>query len=383
MSVIAKPSPTVQQPGGIVLPGYGRSTLADLLPSIAAHLLPDAGTTDVLGLPRAERYVLVMVDGLGRELLERNRQRAPFLAQLLHGSPELTSAVPSTTATSLTTLGTGLPPGEHGIVGYSFRALGEVINALLWDDRLDPVAFQPHPTWFEIFAAAGIASTTVSLATFANSGLTLAGLRGGHFVGLDDETDADTRISRVVEASRRADRSFVYAYERRLDHVGHGSGCESSLWRDTLDTIDAWIEQLRASLDPGTRLLVTGDHGMLDVPSHHHIMLEDTPGLSSGVDLVGGEGRFRQLYTDRPADVAAQWAKRLGERAIVRRREEAVEQGWFGPLDEPVVNRIGDVLVAMRGDWSVMTWQRPGELSLVGQHASLSAVEMRVPLLIA
>lgn len=383
MSVIVTSASTGSQPGDLVMPSYGRSTLAELLPSLAAHLLPQAGSADTLGLPASTRYVLVMVDGLGRELLATNRRRAPFLARLLEGSPELTSAVPSTTATSLTTLGTGLPPGRHGIVGYSFRALGEVINALQWDDRLDPFAFQPHRTWFEVLAAGGVASTTVSLAMFESSGLTLAGLRGGRFVGIKDEADADDRIARVVEASRLGDRSFVYAYERRLDHVGHGAGCESAQWRDTLDTIDAWIEQLRASLDPDTCLVVTGDHGMVDVPPERHILLEDTPGLSGGVDLVGGEGRFRQLYTSRPAEVAVQWARRLGERAVVRRREEAVEQGWFGPVDDAMADRIGDVLVAMQGDWSVMTWQRPGELNLVGQHASLSGAEMRVPLLVA
>ncbi len=366
----------------LLLPDYGRSTLLEVLPAIAAHLVPDLpGARDVFGLPQADRYVWVMVDGLGWELLNQQRARAPYLAGLLDDGWQLTSAVPSTTATSLTSLGTALSPGRHGIVGYSFRAIGEVINALTWDDRIDPLTFQPNQTWLELLSAHEVAVSTVSLAGFEVSGLTRAALRGTRFVGLADEHDDDVRIDQVVAASRQGERSLVYAYERRLDHAGHGSGCQSETWRETLDRIDAWLEHLRGALDPETCVLITGDHGMVDVPSDHQIILEDVPGLASGLGLVGGEGRLRQLYADRPDEVAAGWRRRLGERAVVRLRDEAIEEGWFGPVDQVMRDRIGDVLVAMRGNWAVMTMARPGELTLVGQHGSLSPEEMCVPLL--
>lgn len=366
----------------LLLPEYGRSTLGEVLPALAAHLAPELASSDVLGLPAAKRYVLVMVDGLGHHLLHRAKSRAPYLAGLLDGGLILTSAVPATTATSLSTLGTGCEPGQHGIVGYSFRAMGEIINALTWDDRLDPLDFQPEPTWFEKLAGVGIAVGTVSLNTFAGTGLTHAALRGTRFVGLDDERDDQTRVDQVVAASRSGERSLVYAYERRLDHAGHGSGCGSEIWRQTLDGIDGWLEHLRGSLDPDTCLLVTGDHGMVDVPGNRQIIIEDTPGLLSGLDLIGGEGRLRQLYADRPEEVAARWRSQLGERAVVRLREEAIEEGWFGKVAPSMLARIGDVLVALQEDWAVMTLARPGEFTLVGQHGSLTAEEMCVPLLV-
>lgn len=368
--------------GHLILPDYGRSTLAEVLPGIAAHLAPQLGTSDVLGLPTAGRYVLVMVDGLGHELLVHSQQRAPYLAGLLDDALALTSAVPSTTATSLTTLGTGFVPGRHGIVGYSFRALGEIFNALTWDNRVDPLAFQPNPTLLELVAGQGVAVSTVSLANFEDSGLTLAALRGPRFRGLDDEHDNDVRIEQVKAAARAGERSLVYVYERRLDHVGHGNGWQSETWRQTLDGIDGWLEHLRVELDPGTCLLITGDHGMVDIPSNHQVIVEDMPGLSSGLGLIGGEGRLRQLYADRPDEVAKQWRRRLGERAVVRLRDEAIEEGWFGSVDDQMKDRIGDVLVAMQGTWAVMTLTRPGELTLVGQHGSLTSQEMCVPLLI-
>ena len=367
----------------ILLPDYGRSTLAELLPAIAANVAPElTGAADVLGLPRAQRYVVAMIDGLGHDQLVAHRARAPYLSGLLDTAMMLTSAVPATTSTSLTTLGTGAVPGRHGIVGYSFRALGEIINALAWDDRLDPNTFQPVTTWLQRLVAAGVAVSTVSLANFATTGLTLAALRGPAFRGLADETDDDARIQQVVEASRSGARSVVYVYERRLDHAGHGNGVASEVWRDTLDRVDGWLEHLRTSLDPGTCLIITGDHGMIDVPSNHQIIIEDRTALGAGLSMVGGEGRLRQLYTDRPAEVAASWAKRLGERAVVRLRQEAVDEGWFGPVSDEVADRIGDVLVALQGDWAVMTLTRPGELTLVGQHGSLTPDEMCVPLLI-
>ena len=167
-----------------------------------------------------------------------------------------------------------------------------------------------------------------------------------------------------------------------MDHAGHGLGIASHEWASVLDSVDDWIDQLREALDPDTVLLVTGDHGMVDVPKAHQIVLEDTPGLPGDVDLVGGEGRLRQLYTVRPVAVADRWRRALGERAVVRTRAEAIEEGWFGPVGELAEDRIGDVLVAMQGDWAVMTASRPKEMNLVGQHASLTSAEMRVPLLI-
>lgn len=365
----------------VLLPAYGTSTLAEVMPSIAAHLLPGiGGAVDSLGLDDARRYVLVMVDGLGLDLLTRQRHRAPFLSEHLDAARVLTSAIPSTTATSLTTLGTGLAPGEHGMVGYSFRSRGTILNALAWDDTTDPLGFQPNPTWFERLSRAGVTTATVSLDGFADSGLTLAGLRGSRFVGLTDEADDQARVGAVCAALELGQPGFVYVYERRLDHTGHSQGCASTAWSQTLDTIDAWIEELHHALPPQTCLLVTGDHGMIDVAAEETIMIEDDPRLSTGLDLIGGEGRLRQLYTAQPDQVAQRWSDVLGERAIVRTREQAIAEGWFGPVAAGVRERIGDVVVAMVGHWAVMTWTKPGELSLVGQHGSLTPAEMRVPL---
>jgi Type I phosphodiesterase / nucleotide pyrophosphatase len=369
----------------LVLPAYGSSTLGELMPSVCARLGVPGCRDDVLGLPDARRYVVVLVDGLGWHAVRRNLRAAPYLASLLGEATPITSGVPSTTATSLASLGTGLPPGQHGLVGYTSRVpqTGEILNALTWESDLVARAYQPKSTVFERAVTAGVAVTSVGLERFAASGLTEAALRGSSFVPFEDERDTQRRIDLVGASALRGSRSLVYTYERELDHTGHVLGSESQEWLDQLERIDDFCEQLRARLDDDVCLIITGDHGMVDVPTERQLIVEDSPVLMAGLSAVAGEGRFRQLYVDDAEPVAAvteRWQEVLGERAWVRTRQEAIEQGWFGPVDPDVVERYGDVLVALRTRWAVMTRQFPRELTLIGMHGSLTAEEMLVPL---
>lgn len=364
-----------------VLPRYGQASLADLLTSVSAPLMGEP--SGPIELPDARRYVVLLVDGLGLNVLRRYADHAEFLSGLLDGAQALTCGVPSTTATSITSLGTGAVPGEHGLVGYRFREPGTgcIMNALSWDGGPDDVAgFQPVPTWFERLDAADVGCATVSLARFAGSGLTRSALRGRRFVPVLGDGEFVERAELIAHTSR--DASLVYAYERMLDHEGHGFGVGSWQWLDALAGVDDLATHLREALDDDTCLLITGDHGMINVDPDHHIVVEDHPELG-GCDLIGGEARFRHLYTRDADAVAARWQEFLGDRAWVRTRDEAIRQGWFGPVAERVAPRIGDVVVAMRGEWAVLTHTHPVEFGLVGMHGSLTPDEMLVPLLVA
>jgi predicted AlkP superfamily pyrophosphatase or phosphodiesterase len=356
------------------------------MPSIGAHLGVPGCPDDVLGLPNATRYVVLLVDGLGWHLLRRAIRDVPYLASLIGDARRLTSGVPSTTVTSLGSLGTGLPPGQHGLIGYTSRvpSTGEILNALTWESDLLPRAHQPKATFFERSQAAGVATSSVALARFRNSGLTEAALRGADFVEFPDEADTDRRIALTVAAAARGDRSLVYAYERELDHTGHVQGCESPSWTRALVRIDAMAERLRAELPEDVRLVITGDHGMVDVPTANQFIVQDEPELSAGLTGLAGEGRLRQLYvdTDSPAAVAARWRDRLGHLAWIRSRDEAIDEGWFGPVDDELRERYGHVVVAMNDNHAVMTREYPRELTLVGMHGSLTPAEMAVPLLV-
>ncbi|MHB1009899.1 MAG: alkaline phosphatase family protein [Propionibacteriaceae bacterium] len=365
-----------------VLPAYGSGTLGDVLTGIGAHLGLPGCREDQLGLPAGERWVVLLVDGLGWQQTRAAIARTPFFAGAVgHGRP-IAAGVPSTTATSLTSLGTGLTPGQHGIAGYTFRNphTKRIFSPLTWDPTTDPIAMQPMPTMFERARSEGVAVTTVLPARFDGSGLTAVALRGGTFSGVVDEHDDDARVEQVLKAASRGPRSLVYVYERLLDHVGHGRGTASDQWLAELVRIDSFAEALRDQLPDDVRLVVTGDHGMVDVPADHRIVMEDEPELLAGVDLIGGEARLRQLYTASPDAVAARWTERLGSLAWVRTREEAHAEGWFGKMAPRVADHFGDVLVAMRDDWAVLTREVPGEFNLVGMHGSLTAAEMEIPL---
>jgi hypothetical protein len=369
----------------LVPPAYGSASLSDLMPSIGAHLGVPGCPDDVLGLPPGARYVVVLVDGLGWNLLRRSVREVPYLASLLGDARALTSGVPSTTVTSLGSVGTGLVPGQHGLVGYMSRvpATGEVLNALTWETDLTGRAYQPKPTFFERATAAGVAVSTVTLQRFAETGLTEAALRGGEFLGYEDD-DGRGWTALTVAGSARGARSVVYSYERALDHQGHASGCTSAEWRRQLVALDHRCRALRAALPDDVRMLVTADHGMIDIPDERRVVVEDEPELLAGVTVLAGEPRFRQLYVDRdrPERVADRWRDRLGANAWVRTRDEAIEEGWFGPVDDDLRERYGHVLVALRNDRAVMTRSMPRELTLIGMHGSLTADEMLVPLLI-
>jgi hypothetical protein len=291
--------------------------------------------------------------------------------------------VPSTTATSLSSLGTALPPGAHGLVGFTSRIPGtdRLLDALRWDKNVDPKEWQPHATAFTGLRLNGAAVTVINKREFRNSGLTVAAHRGADFVGADRVGE---RLAAAVAAS--AERpSLTYLYDGDLDWTGHRYGVASAQWLQQLVMVDAEAEQLRESLPADVRLLVVADHGMVDSPASARIDVDRDLVLRDGLALMGGEARFRHLYcrNGAVADVVATWRSVLAERADVLTRDEAMARGWFGQVEPLVLPRIGDVVVACRADHAVVSTVDFGyEASLIGLHGSLTADEMLIPLLV-
>lgn len=370
-------------------PPYERGSLADVLPAVAASLgvAPAPARSAPLTLPPARRAVTVLIDGMGAQLLARRSGHAPWLRTLLGTTQTLASGFPSTTATSMGTFGTGLVPGAHGLLGYEVLdpARGQVLNELSWEDGPVPERWQPRETVFERAAAAGVSVAMVGPGFFDGSGLTRAALRGARFVAADP---LEARVDAALAAVGRDDRALVHLYWGDLDKVGHVHGCESWQWGDELERVDRELARLAAGLPPGTSLTVTADHGMVDCPEELRLDMALEPALAAGVRVVAGEPRAPQLHVEpgAAADVVAAWRERLGERAWVATREEAVAAGWFGPpetLDRSHLARVGDVVAPMRDRCAVVDSRhhRPELIALVGLHGSLSSTEVDVPLL--
>ncbi|MFI7427148.1 alkaline phosphatase family protein [Micromonospora sp. NPDC049836] len=373
-----------------VAPRFGGGSLADVLPSACA-LLGVPGAVDLLGLhPRlagVRRIAVLLVDGLGWYQIPTAAPYAPTLAGLAAtaGTP-VTSGFPSTTPTSLVSLGTGTPAGAHGVLGFTVRVPGtdRVLSHIEWRGDPEPLRWQPVATWYERARAAGVAVTVVSRPEFAGSGLTLAANRGGDYRGA---ADADALAVRMLAAlAAGSGPTLVSGYHPDLDRHGHLSGVDSAPWRLAAATVDRLLARLVDGLPPDAGLLVTADHGQLDVPAGHRFDLDTDPRLRAGVRVVAGEPRVRYLHVEpgAEADVVAAWSAVLGRAAWVTTREEAVATGWFGPVPEEHLARIGDVVVVCRDTYAVLATRSepPMASRLVAYHGSDTAAEMTVPLLV-
>ncbi|WP_094295438.1 alkaline phosphatase family protein [Mycobacterium neumannii] len=364
--------------------------LADVVPSIlsamgARGFENSLGLVDDLG-----GACVLLIDGLGAELLDRYAADAPTMASLRGRT--VTVGFPSTTAAGLAAVGTGRRSGEHGFVGYSFRVPDAgVINALRWRPHpwgqdlrgtVIPEQMQPLPTTFERATSVGVAVSVISGAEFTGSGLTRAVLRGGRYVGVHALGDLAAAVQTTL-----SDGGFCYGYHAELDMLGHLYGPGSTQWRMQLRQIDTLIESVVEALPPGGLLAVVADHGMVEVSPGRTVDVDATPALLDGVEAVAGEARARHVYIEdgSQGDVLDAWRTVLGERAWVLSQEEAIEAAWFGPqVSDEVRPRIGDIVAAARDTAAIVRrTAEPLESSLIGHHGSLTFAEQTVPLLLA
>ncbi|HVN12211.1 MAG TPA: alkaline phosphatase family protein [Kineosporiaceae bacterium] len=361
--------------------------LADVLPSVAAALgLPVRGPGR-LPLPSARSAVVVLVDGLGQELLARRGGHAPFLRSIRDGRGRAITVdcgFPSTTATSMGTFGTARHAGVHGLVGMNVLnpELDLVFSELAWDPRVDPFAWQPQPTVFEELAATGLPVVMIAPPYFDNSGLTLAALRGARFVAAQA---LDERVDAALAALATHPQVLVYLYWGEVDKTGHVHGCDSWEWGEELERVDAALARLARSVGPDVLVTITADHGMVDVPHADRVDLADEPELRRGLRHLGGEARALHLYCepDAVAGVAAAWRTRLGSAMEIVERADAVRRGWFGPVAPHVAPRIGDLLAVAVDRIAVVdsATARPELMRLIGQHGARTPEESLVPVL--
>jgi hypothetical protein len=321
---------------------------------------------------------------MGWHAIRAHQDLAPTLAAM--SGRAITTGFPATTATSVTTVGTGLPPGLHGIVGYqvAIPGAGRLMHSLRWDPDIDPLTWQPYEPVIARAAGAGLTVSHVGPGFHNGSGLTRASARGARF--RPNFSLGDLAIEAAV-ATASAERTLTYAYFADLDTTGHLRGWKSDAWRAQLAHVDLLVSQLREALPADAALVVIADHGMIDVTAAGRVDADLVPGLREGVALLGGEGRARHVYAEpgAAADVLAAWTDILGPSAVVVGREQAVADGWFGPrVSDDVLPRIGDVVTAAGPESAVIaTKTEPLESSLVGLHGGMEPDEQLVPLLVS
>jgi hypothetical protein len=330
------------------------------------------------------RELLFLIDGFGFDTLSTYAEVMPTMARMINFG-KIQTAFPSTTATSLATLTTGELPGVHGMLGYTVqvpRSGGRLLNALKWDERVDPENWQPIETLFQRATKVGINVTHVAAKRYENSGFTRAVFRGAEYKGANVVADL---VSETKQALQKTP-SFVYLYVNDLDSAGHSDGVGSDKWIAALSAIDQMVSQLMKEVPKGTRIWVTSDHGMINV-EEKIIIGQDNP-LLTGVSVVAGEPRARHIYLTEDSvqareDAAGVWQQYLHDKALVLTREQAISTNLFGAnLSSDSIDRMGEVIAIARGGLILVDADRDDkEGAMVGHHGGDSEIESEVGLL--
>ena len=399
-------------PGGSDARG-GALHLSAVLPAVSAaigHPTPTRVHHDpkalqaALGLPDARSAIVVLVDGLGYWNLTMRLGHAPYLRALMHepaNQRPISTCAPSTTVAAMATFGTGTCPGLTGMAGYTQLepASGRLMQLIQFkaalapkpattaarfapqpvDPIVDPHDLQREPTVFERLAAGGVPVISSGLAKFKGSPLTEAALRGGTYVSGVTPRDRVRAAARAVR-----EPGLAYLYIRDADKVGHNHGWDSEQWIGTFERIDAQLATLRREAPKGTLIVIVADHGMVMSDEHERIDIATEPTLAQGVRLVGGEPRALMLYAEPdedPESIAVRWRDRLGERALVRTKGEAIADGLFGPVDARVEAMLGDVIVQAAGRVTLVDsrTQTDKATRLPSVHGSQTMLEMDIP----
>lgn len=322
----------------------------------------------------ARQVVLLILDGLGWDQLAVHHAEMPTLSAFAGGP--ITTVAPTTTATALSSIATGLTPGEHGLVGYRMALQGEVINVLRWigstGDRrraLPPRDVQPFVPFL------GREVPVISPAELESSAFTEAHLRGSRPVGYRATSAIAVEVRRQLEAGEQ----FVYAYYGSIDKTAHERGF-GDYYDSELRYADRLVGDLLEVLPSGAALLVTADHGQVEVGDR---IIEPDRGLLAGVAMQSGEGRFRWWHAAGNVDELAKEAlDAYGDVAWVVTKDQVLDEGWFGAtVAPPVAARLGDVALVAHQPISFHDPDDAGPFALVCRHGSLTSAEVRVPLL--
>ena len=359
---------------GPVIPDYRHACVSNIVPALLQHAdigrgwLPDEALD-------ASTVVLFVIDGLGHEQLLARAHLAPTLSAMLRG--RITTVAPTTTATALTSIATGSSPGEHGVVGYKIWVAGELLNALRWSsplgdarERIDPEGLQPISPFH------GARPAVVSQAQFAETGFTRAHLRDSEYTPYWLPSSIPVEVGAAV----RAGHPFVYAYYDGIDKVAHITGLGAH-YDAELAAVDRLVADTLAALPSGTALVVTADHGQVQVGDAIVPLGADVLGLTSH---VSGEARFVWLHA-----AGGRTTELLGAADVHRDVawvvpvEQMLDEAWFGSsVSSAARSRLGDVALVAHAPVALVDPDAPGPL-LQSRHGSMTAAEAYVPMLVA
>ena len=362
-----------------VIPDYSGANLTGIIPGCLLGASGRRPNWFPQPLQEAERIVLLVIDGLGYEQLQRHAHIAPNLMSLVGGP--ITTIAPSTTASALTSLVTGASPAEHGIVGYRMDMGDSIMNSLRWwSDTRDLRKVHPPATVQPIPPFVGMTIPVVSRAELEGSAFTEAHLRGSRPCGWRAASSIVAQCANLISSGEK----FVYAYYDGIDKIAHERGF-GAYYNSEIAATDWLVGSLLNTLPSGTTLAITADHGQVQVDDNVVHLSDD---IKASLHHQSGEGRFRWLHAKRgqESDLLQIATDSYSDIAWVASRDQVIEEAWLGParggrIADQVKRRLGDVALV---PFTATTFDDPldsGPFSLVCRHGSLTADEMFVPFL--
>jgi predicted AlkP superfamily pyrophosphatase or phosphodiesterase len=344
-------------------------------------------TDNRLGFRPAKRVIAVLVDGLGAQNLKAASGHAPFLNQALAITKPIACGFPSTTATSITSFGTGLSGGSHGLVGYKVfdRQANRSANLLTgWGDEQNANTWQPNKTVSQNAIAQGVGAFVIGPKAYASTGFTSATMRDAKY--LPGKTIADRADVAIELLRKQSDDFLVYLYIPELDQAAHTFGSESNQWLEGVEEVDYQVRRLAAALGKLDALLVTADHGIVDVQTDGHVYLDELAlDWSRAID-ISGDPRVNFIYLEEPSQsqrFASELQEKLPDGILALTRDAVLSENWYRDATSVAIDRMPDVFALATKQLAMYhrAYAPAKSLEMVGQHGALSSKELSIPLL--
>ena len=344
---------------------------------------------DLEFLRDCSKAVLLSLDGLGYDFLQKYGKDSFLAKQCV---VKITSTFPATTGAAQTALETGVAPLQHGITGWNMylKELGTVSRVLLFEPRWGKCKFADAAIEFQaIFTEKKVFEKINAPYSLVLPRVIIDGYKPFDKKNLFVYDDLAGMVRHIKKAANVPGRRYIYAYWLELDKICHKHGCASAKAAAHFWEIDAAVAGLAKSLaKTGTSLVVTADHGLIDIPQNGRIVLNrDFPEIYDCLSLPLS-GDTRAPYCFLKSGRTAEFKKLVKQKmpfCKLQKSAEFIKRGAFGIGDTnpKIFDRVGDYILVCDNGHLVRDYVM-GEtpVPMEGFHGGMSAAEMFVPLVV-
>ncbi|MBI2669322.1 alkaline phosphatase family protein [Candidatus Woesearchaeota archaeon] len=325
--------------------------------------------------------VLFLIDGLGMEFL-RNYATGSVIHRYLKG--EITSVFPSTTASAITTIMTGLAPQQHGITGWFtyFEQLDEIALVLPYITRKDRKKIKVHPSTLlpfkTVYQQINRKSYCILPKGYLKLGYNKAACAGATLVGYRSIAGLFHKLKQLCQQDHP---KYIYAYWPLFDDVCHAKGYNSKEAREHFRHLNDYFKKLVKHLKgTDTTLLITADHGQMEL--EQGLMMQPEKFHCSS---FWGEPRAVFCIVEQKYQLQFEQfcETKLKKYAVWYRSSDLLEQGYFGlgKAHPAIKHRIGTHILLPKQNYALRDFMKKEKQHFFrGNHGGLSREELIIPL---